>query len=676
MRGVIAALAVLLASGPAVAQPPRGRAEPTERPVITSGAGPRKLRVDLPLLAGAQPFKRAAGVDGLADLRLFDQEGREVAYLLLSPPSQRRVWHPGTILPIAQTEKTSGFEVDIGTPRTIDAVSVEGLPPPFLKRLVLEASGDRAHWTMLVGEGTLLDLPAERVQQTSIGFVPGMYRYLRVTWDDTNSGRLPLPRRALAREAGSRPAPAPLLVPLSLQRQASEPARSRYRLQLPAAGLPIAALVLDVAGGDIFRVATALESRFGGTRAEPVELGRARLIRQEGTTQALRLPVQRPEGTEIQLVIDDGSNPPLGIAAVSAEIADLPWIYFEAPAGPVTARYGNPTLPPPQYDLEARRAAVDLDSVPEASWGDPRAGRGAATAPPPAAVPGRGAQLEARAFQHRRRLAAEDPGLVALQLDAAVLAHSRGPDDGFADVRIVDAESYQIPYLVERRDEPLSIDLALRQGSTQVTSLREGGRRSLYAIAVPYADLPPARLVLETSDRIFRRQVRVGIERPPDRRRREPWYDVVVSSTWQHVDASTPAPALELAVQAGQATELLVVVEEGDNRPLTITGARLLLPSWRLRFFQPAGPLHLVYGRDDASAPQYDLALLAPAVMGAEARGVVAEPETTAAPTPPAGMLSPRLFWVGLGLAVVVLLGLIVRLISSGTAPPPSPPRP
>jgi hypothetical protein len=102
---------------------------------------------------------------------------------------------------------------------------------------------------------------------------------------------------------------------------------------------------------------------------------------------------------------------------------------------------------------------------------------------------------------------------------------------------------------------------------------------------------------------------------------------------------------------------------------------RLLLPSWRLRFFRPAAPLRLIYGKDEAAAPEYDLALLAPAVMGSEARDVSADAEQTAASTPPA-VLSPRLFWIGLGLAVAVLLGLIVRLMSSATEPPPSPPAP
>ncbi len=72
----------------------------------------------------------------------------------------------------------------------IDRFRVDGIAAPFLKRVRLEGSGDRARWTLLVDEGTVFDLPAEQLRQTELEFTPGTYRYLRVTWDDTRSGRV------------------------------------------------------------------------------------------------------------------------------------------------------------------------------------------------------------------------------------------------------------------------------------------------------------------------------------------------------------------------------------------------------------------------------------------------------------------------------------------------------
>ena len=292
----------------------RAAAHAFERPIVTVGAGPQKLPVDLPLLTGGRRFTDlvdSGGVmqarNGLADLRLYDRDRREIGYLLINnTPARRELWVAGAILPIAKTEKSSGFETDLGEVRPVDGLAIEGLPPPFLKRFVLEGSGDRSRWTVLVEQGTLFDLPEERVRQTSVGFTRGSYRYLRVTWDDANSGRVPEPRAVRARHGAVRASPLPLRTEVPIARQVSEPGRSRYRLSLPATGLPIVAVLIDAGTGDVFRTAFVTESRFNGTRANPVELGRARLAQAQlsgGTRGALRVAIQAPHGSELQLVI-------------------------------------------------------------------------------------------------------------------------------------------------------------------------------------------------------------------------------------------------------------------------------------------------------------------------------------------------------------------------------------
>ena len=59
--------------------------------------------------------------------------------------------------------------------------------------------------------------------------------------------------------------------------------------------------------------------------------------------------------------------------------------------------------------------------------------------------------------------------------------------------------------------------------------------------------------------------------------RRRPW-----SNAWRSLDPAQPAAPTTTALPAIAATELLVIVREGDNRPLPIT-ARILLPSYRVR---------------------------------------------------------------------------------------------
>jgi hypothetical protein len=159
--------------------------------------------------------------------------------------------------------------------------------------------------------------------------------------------------------------------------------------------------------------------------------------------------------------------------------------------------------------------------------------------------------------------------------------------------------------------------------------------------------------------------VTVGVERPPDRQHRDAYFEPLGTRVWQSVNREAAAPELTVDIHGLDADALTVVVDEGDNSPLTLGQARLLLPSYRLRFYRPASTdLRLVYGRDDLAAPRYDLALLAPIVMGAEALEIVAGTETRSTVVPDgAAVVSPRLFWAFLGAAILVLMAVLFRLV-------------
>jgi len=635
-----------------------------ERPVTTGAPGPYRLAMDVPLLVGA--------AERASDLRLFDSSDRELPFLLVRPASAMPVWRRGALLAIAPTEndtvKTSGFEADLGDTVNIDRFRVRGLPPGFLKRVTLEGSGDRTRWTLLVPQGTLFDLPDEHLQQLELSFTAGVYRYLRATWDDSNSGKVPLPNSAEARRVVENAASAPLRGAVEFQKRPSEPGRSRYSIRLPGPHLPIVALILDVSADRVLRDAEVTETRLSGLEASPAVLGRATLRRAVINNIAasdLRIPIDTPREPVIDLSIEDNDSPAITLNGVTVEFGELPWIYFDADGGPITARYGGENRQTPRYDLEAVRPTLRIDAVSEAKWGEPRSLTPApAEARPPQPMPLEGAAIDVNLFRRVRDIPAGDAGLVAVPLDAAVLAESDGPGRSFSDLRIIDAAGRQVPYLIERRNEPLTLDLSLAPATSAVVDTM-GGRRSLYRVKLPFTELPGARLVLSTESRVFDRAVQVGIEHAPDRHRRDPWFESLATARWVNADQERAAQPLQLTLNTLDATDLLLIIDEGDNRALPLGPPRLLLPSYRVRFYRPAAtPLKLAYGRDDLTAPRYDLALLAPQVLGVAATEVVAgilSPTAAAAPT--TKLSSPYLFWGVLSLAVVVLVGFVVRLV-------------
>ena len=657
------------------AQEPRRAPQFTfERPIVST-TGPQRLRPDVPLLTGSRAR--------LADLRLYDSSGREVPYLLVRSAPPPDEWSSGRIAAIADTKTTSGFEVDFEGLTTIDRVRLEGIQAPFMKRALLEGSGDRSHWTVLLDQTTVFDLPDSELRRLELAFDRGAYRYLRVTWDDSNSAKVPPPTgvmaRTVQREYG---AAEPMTAPVVFERRPSEPGKSRYRIRLPGSRLPVVALELSVGGGYLLRRAVVTESRLIGGKVVPVAVGGTvlrKVVEGPLAATALRIPITLDSEPEIDLVVDDGDNPPMELSAVSIIFGELPWIYFESDGHGIVARYGDPALQAPRYDLEAARTSIStqIAGIVEARWGDPRAHAAPEIAPVvPAAMPTGGASIDVSLFRFSRTLPEGDAGLIAVPLDAAALAHSSGPHADFADVRVVDASGRQVPYVLEQRDEPLTVSLVLEQRSApaQSVSLPQSGTTTYYRIRMPLARLPPARLVLSTSARVFDRTVSIAVERPADAQSRNAWQEQITTARWTHANRDTAAPALALSLSTIDVAELMVAVAEGDNSPLPLTSAQLLLPSYRLRLFRGERmPLRVVYGQARLSTPSYDLALLAPQVLGTPAREVSLSGEQggeSALSNPLiATLISPRVFW---GVLIVAVMALLVLLASLLKRQPPA----
>lgn len=280
-------------------------------------------------------------------------------------------------------------------------------------------------------------------------------------------------------------------------------------------------------------------------------------------------------------------------------------------------------------------------------------------------MPETGSAIATTGFTFVREIPSGPGGLVTVPLDAAVMAHSGVSPRRLKDLRVVDPGSLQIPYLLERRDEPLIIEARVERRDLPSGAKGPSGRPTSYFVQIPYSELPSSRVVFTTRARVFQRPVTLGVIVPAtDRRPAE--FSRLDGATWTHADQATAAPPLTFALPEAWRGDLFLLIEEGDNQPLPIEKATVLLPSYALRLFRrPGQTLRLIYGRDDIQPPKYDLQLLAPQLMGRRASDVAPGPEQRFSPgsreTGPT--VSPALFWSALVLAVVVLLGLVVRLI-------------
>jgi hypothetical protein len=597
------------------------------------------------------------------DLRIYDANGAEIGYVLAGDPPIAPVYKPAVMLPIAtvdtRTERTSGFEADLGEPTLVDRLRIDGIDPPFLKRLKLEGSGDRERWTLLVAEGTLFNLPDEKLLQTELQFPAGTFRYLRVTWDDRQARIARMPAAA----AGQVPAAAPRDRRWSRRWSSSAVRAGAGPLPDWRPPISITALDLDVrAGTRCVRqsVSVAVE------RAQlPGLLGRTTLRRVVRDGLPLRhcgrRSMRRP--TRKSVVVDDGDNPALDLqgwppprrTAVDLSGSARRRTDCGALRQLAASRISRKPLSRHPDQTVARRGGRGAPARRTARAPCPRCRPSARRWTPPSsairAVPAGNAAVALGPTSACSRTA---PGVSRL-----LVARGRcgGPPDSGTS---------------SSRSEPLSPDVVLEKQAKLPASLGPAkAGRTVYRVTYPMAGLPESRLVLSTPARVFDRGVSVVEEREPDQqRRRDPWTDMIAATRWIHADQNRAATPLTIPVRPLHGTDLFVLVDEGDNAPLALEAGRLLLPAYRIRFFRDAvSPLRVAYGRTDLDRPKYDLALLAPQVLGTPAADVVLDAEPKAADvTTTAGLVSPRLFWGALVMAIVVLLGLIARLLKKPAA--------
>ncbi len=364
----------------------------------------------------------------------------------------------------------------------------------------------------------------------------------------------------------------------------------RYDVDL-GVPLPVTAVILDPAQ-DVFRrqvmvkagFATDLEPGYGNDYYGATSIQRQRLA--GGRIDDTRVPVEMRIGDRVEIHVEGPEL--LEMADVTVEMPGL-WVVVQDPgAGPFTLYGGSASAQPDPWDLQFAATEILRLAGPPIAPG--------AVAENPAYEPpevrsdlsGPGPVYDARRQRFAREITG-DAGLVRLPLDATVGIHAR-PD--LADLRIVDAEGRQIPFLVRRRPATSSVALTFERDE------RDGA--SMLEIALPDPNLPIRTLTLTTDATVFERDVQVlqdrGATLQPIR-------------AWRWVATERPG-MLTLTIGERVGDKLWVRIENGDDPPLPISSVQVGIPTYELITTLPAGGARLVYGDPREVRGEYDLQLL------------------------------------------------------------------
>ena len=618
------------------------------------------------------------------------------------PVAQRSVWQ----LELGQSrsfdeltlvlENTDGSAV--AKPLTIEAASEHGGPFRPLRDAVV-ALDRPCQPTSKPGTTTCrLQRLSWRWEQLQSALV------LRLTADDKQSALLPLQEvllqrslrpdgRLWTREVALAPLPDDVTTLPSRKHPELPPPVHRYRL-LSAPDSSLTQLTLQLSQRAFVYGARLLELPRSSAGTEPrlsdgVELAQGVLFRLPPGATAERakpavtrpadstLPVEElsltlskpPHGGTLVLELQDYSAAEVPAVTPQAVMVEgsgprLLFMRDEAQAGAdqYTLYAGSATVRAPLHDHKplrealAKNGALSIASL-GAKVGNPRY----QPAPPMSFVPTQGAPLEVLGFRLQRALVidgAEDIYAAELQpLDLGLLRSDLG------DVRIVDAQDRQVPYVMERDGAVTLATLDWRADSDP------GARKTRYTLRLLYngraLPIPFGQLELQMKEAFYDRAARLYARADLEAPEQDLWRGRLTRG-----GEGTPS-VHRLPLDWSQRGELVLELQDDDNPPLTLQEARGLLPAPRLIFkMAPGSGYPLLLGNAQLSSPHYDLEALRGAILdyaALPARLGPLVPNPAFRPTavdylrnaPPTILL-----WSALGLAMVVLLVLTVRLLA------------
>jgi hypothetical protein len=630
----------------------------------------------------------------LEDVRLLAADGHEVPYVVDRVVEREMQTAVRGRLVDTRTERKqrTAWVVDLGEPRDFDEIDLEIGEQDFVKRVLVEASDEAQSWRTLRADAGVFDRPWNvRVHHTSIGFPERIQaRYLRVSADDRRSkpvvvtGVTVLNRRRLPAEAWERP--------VELRPAGSGMGVSRYVLGLPPS-FPLERLELVADDPAFSRRVVLYEVQGAEGQGVKTVLGDAILYRLQVEDEALSgesrvLPVRRGHSGDLVLEVHDGDSPPLrNLRAVASAPATR--LLFPALSGPLTLYYANEATRAPAYDLETLKGRIALAPLYALATVGSEVENPRYQKPPPLpfAAP-RGAPLEVARWRATRPFTVSGhEDLYTLTLAGEDLGLLR---DDLGDVRLVDDEGRQVPYVLEPAASEARVSLAFTK-EPGASSDRQPVTRWRLALATTSGaarPVPFAALQLGFHDAFFARPARLvtppvsgggGAERvvfngtlaAPARRPGAPRREAVGTG------GATDAPIV-LPLDGSRQAMFFLEINEGDNVPLTLLQCRGVVRVPRLAFKASPGSYRILLGNGEAGAPRYDIAtlrqeILAYSALPLEAAGTVPNPAFRRRARDYLQDAPPTLLlWGTLLVAMAALLFLTLRILRQ----PPDPSAP
>jgi hypothetical protein len=575
---------------------------------------------------------------GLADLRMVDDTGNEVAFAF--EPAQESAKRR---LSLQDVETVPRVHTVVLVDRGADApaanrVDLEIADSSFLKPVVLEASPDRVSWAQIAHGSVFRTASAT---STSLGFPANDRRWWRVRMDDRNGEVVTLNSVTVWQAQSKLPASE---IPLAVRElPAATGESSTWVVTLPAANLSLSAIRLTASDAAFQRRVRIYERVFVRDEVNRELLGEGILYR--GVDLQDRVAVRPASSKTLEIEVESSGGLALHVTGASAQMEPRR-LMFHADAGRrLSLMYGSPSVQAPHYDLDEALLRGLPGPLHTAHLG---ARSPTGHLPESVSAPARGAEIDAAAWRHRHDILLPATGTVAwIDLDL--------PASELPSLRIADASGHQVPYLLESaprlRTSPAA--LKVRNEDTKTIVQIDGASKRASVTAVE---------LMANGPDYFQRQVQLR-EVALDQRGRagSRWLG---SAGWNK-QPNEPFSPLRIPIARPAADTIEAELDNGDNAPVQVSSIALVWELRRVDFvFEPGDKLQLLYGNPTAASARYDLGLVAQRVLSSPAEMARLGPLIE---RPSAGNAVPRWFWVFVVAAALLVMLALVRTLKGET---------
>jgi hypothetical protein len=655
----------LFASGILTAQPNPGELFPQQAEVFVESAGLSRLELPNEVLTQVAA--------DFSDLRLFDAQGNEAPYSIeaglpdLGGPEFTS--YPLTVISAdrstsvperGQTRYREVYKLELDPGVALDGrwqLRFQHVLTDFVRGIdvhAVEPNGDRIE---LLRGASFFWLQSGRVYRNAFDLpsLPGRVLEVAIEGD---GGSFITPTMQLAnsplREIVPREAP------LTILRQSQEGPWTELELERPR-GLTVTALRFATSTATFVRSVEVLD-RVTGSADRRLDNGPTIFrVPAEPLVENLEIGVRSAMSDRLIVRILNQDSPPLADIAVTA-LAAKPALLFTLSPGQGGAaagmlRFGGGRAARRRYDLGSLQGVLLAAAGrvgPAAARLGPITSNAAYTAGPLLGFASRpGAEVDRRAYSHMRpvQLTPSGEGLSRIELSVEDAALCRAD---FADIRLVDANSAQWAYLLDANARQVWLPLAAAPDE-------DADSATEYQLQLPAQPATIDRLRLDFEGEFFDRpyQLFATADGGPER--------MLAAGRLSRTETSREPAEIEFAPI--RATELRLVVNDGNDRPLAASSVEGRFPLPDLYTVAPAGEYELLLGFPDDRPPVYELAQASSTVLaarsGAATLGEVAEnPLFSASSRLRTGPGSQKaLFWIALLAGVGVLAVMTLKTV-------------